>query len=169
MLGERSGEALTLTSLASKAQVSRRTLYTHWGTIERVISDAVSMQDEGEQQGPEGLTPRERLQYFFTSVRDRLHEPVTNVALASLVHQAAQDNRSTESIAELSGWPIERFTTFVAPVTPDQYSLLVGPIFLSEFVMRTPASDELLASLVEYALDMLEVSDVAEADLTEAH
>jgi AcrR family transcriptional regulator len=169
MLGERSGEALTLTSLASKAQVSRRTLYTHWGTIERVISDAVSMQDEGEQQGPEGLTARQRLDYFFTSVRDRLHEPVTNVALASLVHQAAQDNRSTESIAELSGWPIERFTTFVAPVTPDQYSLLVGPIFLSEFVMRTPASDELLSSLVDYALDMLALSDVSEADLTEAH
>lgn len=159
LLGERSGEPLTLTSLASKAQVSRRTLYTHWGTIERVISDAVSLQDVMEQTDPAGLSARERLEIFLVAVRDRLHEPVTNVAIASLVHHAAQDTKATEPLTVMSDWPIERFEKFVGPISGDQYALLVGPIFLSEFVMREPASDELIAALVDVGLDLLEIED----------
>jgi AcrR family transcriptional regulator len=155
MLGERSGEPLTLTSLATRAQVSRRTLYTHWGTIERVISDAVTVYENNDGLSPEGLSPRERLQVFLSTIRERLHDPVTNAALATLVHQAAQDDSAAEPLAALGAWPIERFDAFVAPATRDEYLEIVGPLFLSEFVMREPASDALLARLVERGVELL--------------
>jgi AcrR family transcriptional regulator len=161
MLGERSGEPLTLTSLATRAQVSRRTLYTHWGTIERVISDAVTLHENSDGLSPDGLSPRERLEIFLGTIRERLHDPVTNVALATLIHQAAQDDAAAEPLAALGAWPIDAFTDAVAPVTRDQYLQIVGPLFLSEFVMREPASDALLAKLVQTGLDLLALDQLA--------
>jgi AcrR family transcriptional regulator len=164
MLGERSGEPLTLTSLATRAQVSRRTLYTHWGTIERVISDAVTLHENSDGLSPEGLSPRERLEIYLTTIRERLHDPVTNVALATLIHQAAQDDASAEPLAALGAWPLDAFTDTVGPVTLDQYLQIVGPLFLSEFVMREPASDALLAQLVQTGLDVLDLDQLAPAE-----
>lgn len=159
MLVERSGEALTLTRLATKAQVSRRTLYTHWGTIEAVISDAVALQQDSAELDPAGLTARERLRLYLYSVRDRLHEPVTNVAIAALVNQAARDNRSTEPLTVMSEWPISKFHAFVGPISEDDYAILLGPLFLSEFVMRVPASPELMDTLIDVAMIRLALSD----------
>ncbi len=34
------GELITFSSLALAARVSRRTLYTHWGTLEMAVADA---------------------------------------------------------------------------------------------------------------------------------
>lgn len=34
------GEEITLSTLATEAQVSRRTLYTHWGTVESAVAEA---------------------------------------------------------------------------------------------------------------------------------
>ncbi len=42
MLATPSDVPLTFTSLAAEAEVSRRTLYTHWGTIDRLIAEAVT-------------------------------------------------------------------------------------------------------------------------------
>lgn len=39
LLARDSGE-ITLSTLATEAQVSRRTLYTHWGTVESVVAEA---------------------------------------------------------------------------------------------------------------------------------
>jgi AcrR family transcriptional regulator len=161
MLGERSGEPLTLTSLATRAQVSRRTLYTHWGTIERVISDAVTLYETSDGLSPEGLSPRERLEIFLATLRERLHDPVTNAALATLIHEAAQDDSASEPLAALGAWPIQRFEASVAPVTEDQYLQIVGPLFLAEFVMREPASDALLAALVERGVELLQLDQLA--------
>ena len=163
MLGERSGEPLTLTSLATTAQVSRRTLYTHWGTIERVISDAVSQQDVDQPGLPEGLPYSERLRIFLVGVRDRLHEPVTNVAIASLIHQGAQDTKAIGPLSVITDWPMERFENFVGPITRDQFSLLIGPIFLSEFAIREPAGDSLIDSLVEIGVELLDEEPVDSA------
>jgi AcrR family transcriptional regulator len=34
------GESITFSSLALSARVSRRTLYTHWGTVESAVAEA---------------------------------------------------------------------------------------------------------------------------------
>ena len=48
----RPGEAITFSSIAVAAQVSRRTLYTHWGSVETAVADATyGSQDSVERVG----------------------------------------------------------------------------------------------------------------------
>ena len=157
LLVERSGEPLNFTILAKEAQVSRRTLYTHWGTIERVISASVTELDPVELPDQSGLSGREKLSAFLFAVRDSIADPVTAAALASLVGQAPQDNNAATSLGETITARIEQFRERVAPVTPEQFDLLVGPIYFAQFVMRESASDELLETLVAQGAELLEL------------
>src|SRR6187431_34732 len=89
MLAERSGEPLTFSRLAEAAQVSRRTLYTHWGSVERVIGDAAEFELAGAKRDLQGMSKREMLTHLMESVRDRLADPASHVAVTSLVAQAS--------------------------------------------------------------------------------
>src|SRR6187431_2238601 len=93
LLAERNGEPLTFSRLAEAAQVSRRTLYTHWGSVERVIADAATFQPSVMPHDLAGLSKRELLTHLIESVRDRLADPVSHVAVTSLVAQASMDAR----------------------------------------------------------------------------
>jgi len=77
MLSERTGEPLTFSRLAEEAQVSRRTLYTHWGTIERVIGEAIALHTAEFSFDPQGMKPREILGELLRGTRERLTDPVT--------------------------------------------------------------------------------------------
>jgi AcrR family transcriptional regulator len=127
MLATHGTEPLTFTTLAARARVSRRTLYTHWGSIEKVISDAVTLRASEKPVDLSALEPRDRLRRFLESVRTGLGDPVTRVALASLM------NRSTR----------------------DVYLQLVGPIFFAEFFDAEPASDALIDSLIDRGSQLL--------------
>jgi AcrR family transcriptional regulator len=155
LLVERSGEPLNFTILAKEAQVSRRTLYTHWGTIERVISASVTTLDTVELPDQEGLTAQEKLSAFLFAVRDSIADPVTAAALASLVGQAPQDDNAAASLAETTSARIEQFRERVAPITPEQFTALVGPIYFAQFVLRETATDELIEALVARGTEML--------------
>ena len=67
MLAQRTGEPLSFSRLAQEAQVSRRTLYTHWGTVERVIGEAVAMHSPVGSIDVVGLKPREVLRKLLIS------------------------------------------------------------------------------------------------------
>lgn len=161
MLMERSGEPLTFSSLSKEAQVSRRTLYVHWGTIEQVISEAVTMQSTQESTDLAGLTPRELLRHFLIELRTSINEPVTNVALSTLVNHAAQDDKASSSLIAMSEARIAQFSTEVAPITAEQYSRLVGPIYFAEFMTRVPASDEFIETLVDEGMRLLGLRESA--------
>jgi AcrR family transcriptional regulator len=155
LLVERSGEPLNFTILAKEAQVSRRTLYTHWGTIERVISASVTTLSTVELPDQDGLSGQEKLSAFLLAVRDSIADPVTAAALASLVGQAPQDDNAAASLAETTSSRIEQFRERVAPIETEQFTALVGPIYFSQFVMRESASDELVESLVARGTELL--------------
>jgi AcrR family transcriptional regulator len=157
LLVERSGEPLNFTILAKEAQVSRRTLYTHWGTIERVISASVTALDAVELPDQAGLTAPEILAAFLVAVRDSIADPVTAAALASLVGQAPQDDNAAGSLAETTAARLEQFRERVAPITPEQFTALVGPIYFAQFVMRESASDELVEQLVVRGTELLDL------------
>jgi AcrR family transcriptional regulator len=155
LLVERSGEPLNFTILAKEAQVSRRTLYTHWGTIERVISASVTALDTVELPDQSGLSPQEKLTALLFAVRDSIADPVTAAALASLVGQAPQDDNAAASLAETTVARIDQFRERVSAITPEQFTALIGPIYFAQFVMRETASDELIESLVARGTEML--------------
>ena len=155
MLSERNGETITLSSLAKEAEVSRRTLYVHWGTIEQVISEAVSLAPGGDGFDSEGLSNRERVVHFLGSVRDGIHEPITKVALTSLIHHATQEDKAVASMNDMSDKRLQQLRDLIGPVTAEQFAELVGPVYFSELVLHEPASDALIGRLADVAVELL--------------
>lgn len=159
MLSEPGRGPLTLTTLAAEGNVSRRTLYTHWGSIEKVISDAVTIEHSNESPSLEGLPARERLSLYLKGVRDAIGDPVTTAALATLMNEALHDDVSAQALGDMGKTRIGQFHEMVGPITLGQFAQLVGPIFISQFMIRTPVSDDLIAELVERGMDLLDLSD----------
>jgi AcrR family transcriptional regulator len=155
MLAEPGGAPLTLSALAAEAQVSRRTLYVHWGTIQQVISDAVTFEQSFESVDTAGMSPRDLLRSLLVGIRTSIHDPASSVALATMLAQASQDPGAAEVLRTTGAAGPARFTEMLAPTTDEQYALIVGPILYTEFVSRTPASDDLVDQLVERGLEVL--------------
>jgi AcrR family transcriptional regulator len=155
MLAARTSEPFTFTTLAAQAQVSRRTLYTHWGSIEKVISDAVTLRAAEELVDLSSLPPRERLRRFLESVRSGIGDPVTRVALASLMNLSSHDTDAAQSLVEMAATRMDHFRTAVGEIDETVYLQLVGPIFFAEFLGTGPASGELIDALVERGVELL--------------
>jgi AcrR family transcriptional regulator len=158
MLATPGGAPLTLSALAAEAQVSRRTLYVHWGTIQQVISDAVTFEQALDTVDTTGMTSAELLRSLLVGIRTSIHDPASNVALATMVAQAAQSPEAAEVVRSTGAAGHTRFSEMLAPVTAEQYAQIVGPLVYAEFVCRAPASDELVDELVERGLEILGIS-----------
>lgn len=155
MIAEKSGEPLTFSRLADEAQVSRRTLYTHWGTIERVIGEAVTLHSVGVQIDSEGKDPREILRALLRRKRDRLTDPVTHLALASLVGQASADVKAAEVLASMSLDRLDEYSGLLVPMTRNQFSQIVGPLYFRSLVLGEPIDDEVIEMQVDLGLRIL--------------
>ena len=151
-------EPLTFTNLAAAAQVSRRTLYVHFGTVEKVISEALSIGDVDASFDPAGLTLRERLEEFLTHVRSLMSTPVTRVAMATLVNRAVHDETAAAELRAVNDAHLAQFRELVGPISADDYANLVGPIVYSQWVTNKPASEALLRDLVERGVSAVETS-----------
>lgn len=160
MLAERTGEPLTFSRLAEVAKVSRRTLYTHWGTIERVIGEAIAMHTTEDDIDPTGLAPRELLASILGSVRSRLADPVSHVALSSLVGQSAMDSRAAETLQQLAMSRLSDFQRFFGDVDSETYSQVVGPLFFSAMILGEVPSDEFMNTIVDRGVELLELERV---------
>jgi AcrR family transcriptional regulator len=158
MIAEKSGEPLTFSRLADEAQVSRRTLYTHWGTIERVIGEAVTLAPLGAEVDTEGKGPREILRALLRRKRDRLTDPVTHLALTSLVAQASADDKAAEVLASMSLDRLGEYSELLVPMTHNQYSQIVGPLYFKSLVLSEPIDDEVIDMQVELGLRILGLS-----------
>ena len=84
VLLEKDGEEITLSSLAAEARVSRRTIYTHWGTIETAVAEALF-----------GETERAESDRFMIVANDTLRE------LPALIRELEQLRRDAALPAPL--------------------------------------------------------------------
>ena len=158
MLAARSSEPFTFTTLAQHARVSRRTLYTHWGSIDKVISDAVTMHAVNDLADLTALPPRERLWHFLASVRLGVGDPVTRVALAALMNQSSYDTAAARSLVDMAATRIQQFRQSVGRIDEETYLQLVGPIFFAEFLNAEPASDALIDALADRGMELLRLA-----------
>jgi AcrR family transcriptional regulator len=161
MLAQPSGVPLTLSGLAAEAQVSRRTLYVHWGTIQKVISDAITYQESLESRVIENADSRTTLRSFLQEIRRFGEDPVSNVALSTMLGQAAQDTDAASVLQSIGETGYTRFVEILGTGTPEHYAELVGPILYCQFVQRAPASDELVETLVDRGMDLLGLDTAA--------
>ena len=158
MLAERSGEPLTFSRLAEEAQVSRRTLYTHWGTVERVIGEAIALHSSEYTFDSAGMTPREILRKLLVDKRERLTDPVSHLALTSLVAQASTDDKAAEVLAAMNTDRLEVYSELLGQLTLNQFSQIVGPLYFTSIVMGEEISDELIDTQVECGMAVLGLS-----------
>ena len=158
LLAERTGEPLTFSRLAEQAQVSRRTLYTHWGTIERVIGEAIALHTAEFTIDPTGLQPREILRLLLEATRDRLTDPVTHLALTSLIAQASTDDKAAEVLAAMSTERLDEYSELLGDITHEQYSQIVGPLFFNSIALGEGISDDFIETQVECGLVILGIS-----------
>ena len=158
MLSERTGEPLTFSRLAEEAQVSRRTLYTHWGTIERVIGEAIALHTAEFSFDPQGMKPREILGELLRGTRERLTDPVTHLALTSLVAQASTDDKAAEVLAAMSTERLDEYNELLGEIDHAQYSQIVGPLFFNSIVLGEEITDDFIETQVECGLTILGLS-----------
>ena len=163
LLSEPSDVPLTFTTLAAEAQVSRRTLYTHWGTIDRVIAEAATEEFAPEDTDFSGLDLTGRLCAFLRLVRNRLADPATSVAATGLVARAVHDPEAVDVLAAMVERGRGEFATHVTPITPEQYELIIGPLFHAEFFARSRMTDDQLDAMVPYVVSLLGDDDVVRA------
>lgn len=147
MLASPSEIPLTFTSLSLEAQVSRRTLYTHWGSVDRIIADAISVVFAEDEAGFLSLPEDERLHHFLQLTRDRMSLPLTAMAFATLISRAVYSAEAADALVEMGRRGKDTFVARVGPITQLQYELIIGPIFHAAYVSRVPLTDEQLASL----------------------
>ena len=155
MLAERTGAPLTLSALAAEAQVSRRTLYVHWGTIQQVISDAITFHHNQHDVDPVGLSQRELLTLLLADVRNDVSDPASNIALSTMLSAASQSETAADVVRATGVAGYDEFVGRFAPLTMDEYSQLVGPILFAEFVLRQSVSDEFIEKLVDRGMEMV--------------
>jgi len=159
MLAARTGEPFTFTTLAARAKVSRRTLYTHWGSIERVISDAVTLRVGEAAADFSSPDPRERLRNFLSSARSGIADPVTRVAVTALMNRSSYDAEAARSLAGMAAARLQHFRTSVGEIDRDGYLQLVGPVLFAELIGGEAASDALIDTLVERGMGLLGPGD----------
>lgn len=163
LLTDGPGRKLNFSIVSEAARVSRRTLYTHWGDIEHLIGDAVTVAVAPSEPGVDlaTLSGVERLSAFLTAARESISDPIARVALGSLVSLSGQDQSAAETLATMGATQIEQFAERVAPIDEDGYIELVGPIFFAELLLGRRLSDETLQHLVSRGIELLALSDSA--------
>ena len=69
-LMSRTGEEITLSSLAAEARVSRRTIYTHWGTVECAVAEAMFGETESAESNRFMLVATDTLRELPVLIRE---------------------------------------------------------------------------------------------------
>lgn len=157
MLAVPGGEPVTWTSLSVEAQVSRRTLYTHWESVDELMTDLI--RDSSDSARADASRPaEERLRTFLTAIRVRAADRVNfTVMLTAARTEKSKDAPSADAaIYQIVNSWIQSFQESVAPLSREQYFMLAGPIVFQELFSASSASDETIDILVGLGLAMIE-------------
>jgi AcrR family transcriptional regulator len=160
MLADGVGLPMTFATLAQEAQVSRRTLYTHWGTIDAVVRDGTLLAEPEVQTDTTGLSLRERLEEFVDRTVRAYAEPISFLALMNLLNRAVSDSSAADLLAVIRDARADEFRKDVTPISHEDYLRviylrMVGPILYSKIVFGS-VSSTVVELTVDYGLRFLE-------------
>lgn len=157
MLSERNA-GITFSTLSARAEVSRRTLYTHWGTIENLFADTIFPEGADLETDYGSLPLRERLTVFYSTFSTAVTAEVAS-GLASLMWASQYDPLSGKSIMSIGSAVRTHFVDRIAPLTDDQYDLLIGPLLLARMT-RATVSLTLIATLIDLGVQQLQAVEL---------
>lgn len=156
MMAERDGE-LTFPTLATRAKVSKRTLYTHWGDIESVILATLSPVVLAESDY-DGLDSRGRMRLFLEDTHGQLQGGMA-IGFATVIANSIHHGGSREAITDLHAKIARVLNSHVGEFSPPQTSMLINSIVYSSMTVddRDP---ELMEYLIEFGAQILEENAV---------
>lgn len=160
MLADGIGLPLTFATLAQEAQVSRRTLYTHWGTVDAVVRDGTLLAEPAVLRDTAGLSLRGRLEEFIDRTIRAYEEPISFLALMNLLNRAVTDASGAELLAVIRDARAEEFRKTVRAISHEDYVReiyvrMIGPLLYSKIVFGDVPST-LVDRVVLYGLAFLE-------------
>lgn len=156
IMAERDGE-LTFPTLAMRAKVSKRTLYTHWGDIESVILATLAPVVLADSDY-DGLDPRGRMRLFLENTHGQLQGGMA-IGFATVIANSIHHEGSRTAITELHAKIARVLNSHVGEFTGPQASVLINSIVYSSMTVdrRDPA---LMEYLIETGARMLEENSV---------
>jgi AcrR family transcriptional regulator len=136
-------QAVTFSSLARQARVSRSTLYRHWADPGQLLLE-VMLAHYVTQAGAEST---QSVPSFLRAVRDNLSKPETVEALTALVAQAQRDPGTVQALQALAEARQENLATITGPLSDARFAAIVGPLFYQVLIARRPVDDGFLDEL----------------------
>jgi hypothetical protein len=89
---------------------------------------------------------------YLRSLRHGLNNPVTANALMALAAEADRALEAAHTLAKINEDRHQAFNELLAPsgtqISPDEFSLLIGPVMSRRFIDRQPITDAYLESVV---------------------
>jgi AcrR family transcriptional regulator len=155
MLDSPDGESVTISTLARTAEVSRRTIYVHWQSVEQLIAEATANTAVLPVVGDFDGSLQERLFTFLYDTRALLRTRLSRIAVSSVAYFAANDAAHNEQLRELHQRRLAQFRVAVGDISEEQFGLIVGPVYFAELIAGEPISDDAIAQQVAGALEIL--------------
>lgn len=152
LLLEEGPVGLTFSALSHRAQVARQTLYRYWDSPEDLVADLIRRRTS--LTAPVTGTAVDVLRGYLTALRDSLQDPAVTASwgmlMASRAHVPAAGAALQVTLDSQLAALNERLSGLRAPMTGDEYAVLVGPIVQQHFIAGQPAGDELIAGLAAW-------------------
>ena len=148
-------QPITYTSLARESTVSRRTIYIHWPTIDAIFADILArrLAERFDELTDKSLV--EKLTKFLHSLRAGLNDPLESTALLTVMQDASRGEDADVRLRDITAERLLLFRTRVGSISPENFSLLVGPLFMTALILRQPITDRLLTEQVAFGLSIM--------------
>lgn len=160
---DEASEPLTFSLVADRAQVARKTLYNHWGTVENLAAETIALVAFDELV-VDGLDFRGRMTLSLNKVAEYVSSAGAAIVSVSLLMAAAPyDADARTTLAALEKNMREILSRAGITMSADQYSILVGSL-----VYRALATGEVPQSLVDASIEV-GMSIVADPQEHSAH
>jgi AcrR family transcriptional regulator len=156
IMAERDGE-LSFPTLAIRAKVSKRTLYTHWGDIESVIVATLAPVVLADSDY-DGLDSRGRMRLFFENTLSQLEGGMA-IGFAAVIANSIHHDRSRDTIVSLHASISRALALHVGEFTGPQAAVLINSIVYSSMTADERDPD-LMEYLIESGARMLEENAV---------
>jgi AcrR family transcriptional regulator len=151
LLSEVGPAGLTYSVLAERAGVTRQTLYRHWPARPALLLSLILEGADGGYPEP-GADPAAVAAAWLASLRDGLRDQGRLIAVLGVASQADSDPDSAQALAQLTEYGCAAVNELLEPsgtaITPDEYTLLTGPVVARIYFERRPVTDEFIGAVV---------------------
>ncbi len=157
LLVEGGPTALTHTALASRARVSRQTLYRYWPTPEDLVADMVRRRVALPAEPGTGVA--DVVGSYVRSLAAAFADPAVHGAYALLMAAAVADEAMAGVLHEVKENRRAALNDQLAPwgatVSTEEFAMVVGPVIYLVFVAHRPVGEDVVQMVVRDAVARL--------------